>query len=238
LRIIILQKKNKVLEYKANIKVKSNKFKRMEADIGIKELVSKAFEAMHKDYDNVFKIFYPASGSNGFTERNQTFFFTKNLMSIEHSAICWQEVPFGKKGEHIDTMIYLPESKSVIYIEAKRLKKGKNGLGNSMSAIEKDVSRLIDELKVTRGPIIERFKGEKPKNEYILILADIWEKDGKGTSKFSEDKWCKANWLTQAFNLKELHLSATTTELKTDSWSSLSSKEKYHLMIGMWKIEP
>lgn len=94
----------------------------------IDELVNKVFKKMNEDYNNVFTCYYPASGSNGFTERNQTFFFTKNLLSIEKSAMCWQEVPFGNNGEHIDTMIYLPDIKSVIYIEAKRLKNGKNGL--------------------------------------------------------------------------------------------------------------
>jgi len=215
----------------------------MEAELSIIKHVSDAFKAMHKDYDNVFKIFYPASGSNGFTERNQTFFFTKNFLSIEHplsienSAICWHEVPFGKEGEHIDTLIYLPESQSVIYIEAKRLKNGKSGLNKSMLAIKDDVKRLIDELNITRGPILKRFKDEKPINEYILILADIWEKDGKVTFEFSEDKWCKKNWLTEAFNLKELCLCATTNKLNTDNWRSLSSKEKYHLLLGMWKLE-
>jgi len=199
--------------------------------------VSEAFQAMHKDYDSVFKMFYPSQNSNGFTERNQTFFFTKNFLSINKTAICWQEVPFGKNGEHIDTVIYLPESKSIIYVEAKRLKNGENGLESTKLFLENDVKRLKDELGVTRNPIIERFiKDEKPLNEYILVLADIWEKEGKVTAKFSEEKWCKSNWVSESLNLNELYVDSTPESLSNDWMEFLSSKERYHLLIGLWKI--
>jgi len=201
--------------------------------------VSEAFKAMHKDYDNVFKMFYPAQSSNGFTERNQTFFFTKNFLSINKTAICWQEVPFGENGEHIDTMIYLPESKSIIYVEAKRLKNGENGLESTKQFIENDIERLKDVFGVTDSPINERFSSdEKPLNKYILVLGDIWEKEGKATSNFSIDKWSNSNWLTKKFNMNELYIDSTPESL-SDDWMGtkyLNSKERYHLLIGLWKI--
>lgn len=202
--------------------------------------VSEAFKAMHRDYDNVFKMFYPSQNSNGFTERNQTFFFTKNFLSINKTAICWQEVPFGINGEHIDTVIYLPESKSIIYVEAKRLKNGENGLDSTKLFLENDVIRLKDELGVTRNSIIGRFsKDEKPLNEYILILSDIWEKEGsKHTANFSKDKWCNSHWVSESLKLNELYIDSTPESL-SDDWMGthyLNTKERYHLLIGLWKI--
>ncbi len=86
------------------------------------KIISTVFEKMCNSYENIFEQYYPSHGSNGFTERNLTFYFSHNYLSINCNSIIWQEVPIDNK-KHFDTLIIDNDNnnKSIIIIEAKRL---------------------------------------------------------------------------------------------------------------------
>lgn len=195
--------------------------------------VSEAFLLMNIDFDRVFQNFYPSKNSNGFTERNQTFYFAKNIMQLEKSAICWQEVPFGGIREHIDTVIYIPDYKAVIYIEAKRIKSKK-----SIALIKKDVSRLGN----AQEDITRRFKElEDCVNRYAIILSDVWVNP---QSRFKSDfisKWKKNDEMLFGecgIINSDLLLKVTPDDI-SEKWKAkqmLNTNEGYHLLLAMWKF--
>ncbi len=200
-------------------------------------LVENAFKETHKDYNDVFKKFYPAQGSNGFTERNQTFFFTKNLLAeAKGQAICWQEMPFGNKGEHFDTLIHISNHDSVIYIEAKRFRGGV--IKNQDNSLVKDVKRLCNEGKAIK--FREELQSKLGfKNEYILAIADIWARpDGKGGFKHKDiHNWNDINWLSGLFGLDNAKIAYSNTTLHSKLDLKVpETKQQYNLLMALIKL--
>ncbi len=168
----------------------------------IKYKIKTAFENAKADYIKVFQKFYPAHESNGFTERNQTFFFTHNYLTNNKDAICWQEVPFHEK-QHVDTVII--DDNSIIYIESKRIK-SRNKIGSIdnpiKGSIANDISRLLDNSN--RKKILNGLKGGKSGyKEYILFLVDVW---AEGDFKNSTINNWQNGFLNEALKINEQNL--------------------------------
>ncbi|MDD2797750.1 MAG: hypothetical protein PHV20_04075 [Bacteroidales bacterium] len=202
-------------------------------ELTIEAKVEEAFKGKRIDYERVFQNIYPAHGRNGFTERNQTFFFTHNYLKLRPEAICWQEVPFGKK-EHIDTLII--DGNSVIYIEAKRIS------GNPKEKeIADDLGRLLIHSyrqEITKGLCCE-------KDEYILYITDIWD-EGK-YKKNVINKWVENYFLEviypQIERNPELHYSEIE-EIKSGIFSfekinnpTENAIKKYNIAYSLFKIK-
>ena len=79
----------------------------------MKEIIKTVFDNTVKSYERFLKDYYPAHGSNGFTERNLTFNFSHNYLLENPNAIIWQEVPLSEGREHFDTLIIDADSKTI-----------------------------------------------------------------------------------------------------------------------------
>ena len=53
----------------------------------MKEIIDNVFITTVKSYEKILGRYYPAHGSNGFTERNLTFNFSRNYLLENNNAI-------------------------------------------------------------------------------------------------------------------------------------------------------
>jgi hypothetical protein len=125
-----------------------------------------------EDYKKVFASYYPSHGRTGFTERNLTFYYCKNLLDAlrqtepegSERSFAWMEAPL-EKGEHIDAVVFSPSRDSVFFIEAKRMSNPRQ----KIEEIESDIERLLK--PDNRNHIAD---DKRWTNQYILYLADVW----------------------------------------------------------------
>jgi hypothetical protein len=184
----------------------------------MKEIIENVFLATVKSYEKILCEYYPAHGSNGFTERNLTFNFSHNYLIENQDAIIWQESPL-EKGKHFDTLIIDDKKKVIIVIEAKRLQNEKKS-----ESIYNDFRRINDHIKEIT------LHGEKLSyTKYGLLLVDVWISKKKGAADkrarllktlFSDDRY-------NDIQHKEL-------EVKIDSFKCL---ESYHLVYKLFSID-
>lgn len=158
-------------------------------------ILKNSIEKYEKQYRKIFKIFYPALGSDGFVERNQTNNFANSLLNslADDNAFAWFEMSLEKdeterKRGHIDTVVFSPFYKSVFYIEAKRLSTYYGNYKKREDSINSDFERILSEPK--RDSILNR-KDFEVKNEYLICLADFWKSNNE--PKFDN---IKNNWIT------------------------------------------
>ena len=135
----------------------------------IEKMIEDAFDKMYLKYYQLLKSFYPAQGSTGFTERNQTHNFVNSLISTlnDKDTINWFELPWKEKEQHIDAMVYSPEYKSIFYIEAKRL-----SITRKKESIVEDIKRVVDTKD--RESLLSKYKLPNVTNEYMIALCDVW----------------------------------------------------------------
>ena len=77
-------------------------------------IIKEVFDKMVKEYQRFLKLYYPAHGSNGFTERNLTFNFCHQYLNYHKNQntkdiIVWQEIPTAnpecsKRNNHFDSL--------------------------------------------------------------------------------------------------------------------------------------
>ena len=139
----------------------------------IPDNVLDAFDVMIDDYRSLLKIYYPAYKRTGFTERNLTFYFCKNLLSRlparKQKPFVWMETPIRETKKHLDALVFSPENKSVFFIEAKRIKSP-----SKLKVIKEEIGRINDNKDAI---IVDDFINNNY-NKYIIYLADIWPVSG------------------------------------------------------------
>ena len=130
------------------------------------------FEIYKNRYQELLRKYYPAHNSAGFTERNQSVNFVQSVNAIYPSSFAWFEASLNIKPEqHMDAVIFVPETKSTLLIEAKRFSTPHNKLKD----IAKDIGRLNDSNH--HQTVCIELKGEFQKctqNIFGIILADVW----------------------------------------------------------------
>ena len=137
----------------------------------MKELIKTVFDKTVESYERFLGRYYPAHGSNGFTERNLTFNFSHNYLCKNADAFIWQEVPLGDR-EHFDTLIIDDQHKSIFCVEAKRL--GTEAKQDSILADLKRIFRFSEEM---------RKKIDESYAVYAVLLVDIWIPKKNGEKK-------------------------------------------------------
>jgi len=184
------------------------------------KIISTVFEKMCNSYENIFEQYYPSHGSNGFTERNLTFYFSHNYLSINCNSIIWQEVPIDNK-KHFDTLIIDNDNnnKSIIIIEAKRLQST-----DKFNEIEADYKKIIENWCQVNKISEEPFKAYK---KYVLLLADIWIlNEAVNKTKLKND-------------FEEFKFDKSLNKQKSKEIRNMEnySKEKYYLMYNLYSID-
>ncbi|OCH19260.1 hypothetical protein [Aliivibrio logei] len=210
----------------------------------MEHIINKSFEKMISTYENTLNNFYPARGSSGFTEANQTHIYINALMHSldDEKAVSWLEFPWESKEQHIDGFVYSPKYKSVFYIEAKRLSHTKK-----KQEIIRDIERLYCPNKefVTQCGIVDF------DSEFVIALSDVWlETKWK---KSMPEWWCGIdnvpNQVKRWESKKNVLIKPESTicsELKND-WSAsfrqaywlgenVSSVSNYCLLMAASKI--
>jgi len=160
--------------------------------IQMEEKIKEAFEHYFQKYTRIFESFYPATGSDGFVERNLTNNFVNELTTLlddknstpdcensllqDVNSFSWYEISIPKSGNgtkkgHIDAVLFSPKHESIFYIEAKRLSTYRGNFKKRIESITSDFNRIID---VENRDSIKSRVGHEFKNEYIICLADFW----------------------------------------------------------------
>lgn len=69
-------------------------------------MIETILKRMQTRYSRMLDTYYPAFETTGFTERNLTFNFCHEALSLNDNLIVWQEAPFCNKSEHLDSIIF------------------------------------------------------------------------------------------------------------------------------------
>lgn len=211
----------------------------------MEHIIRRSFDKMVSTYEHTLNNFYPARGSTGFTEANQTHIYINSLMDClgDESAVSWLEFPWELKKQHIDGFVYSPKYKSVFYIEAKRLSHTKK---------KQEIIRDIDRLYCLNKKFINEYGIVDFDNEFVIALSDVWlETNWK---KSMPEWWCGMNNVPSQVRSWESDVRGTLinpksticSELEAD-WSAsfryaywlgekVSSVENYCLLMAASKI--
>jgi len=188
------------------------------------QIVQEVFINMGKMYESIFKTYYPSHGSNGFTERNLTFYFShfylKNANNLS-DIIIWQEVPI-LGGEHFDTLIIDSINKIIFIIEAKRLQNEMKG-----RSIDEDFKRILSRFKEIAN--IDNFPNY---SKYALLLADIWIPES------NKNKIDLRNFFIYFNSELNIEKSIENRITKINNINKFDhSLEEYWLMYNLYEIE-
>lgn len=173
--------------------------------------MDKCFEAYHNRYKIMLEKYYPAHGSTGFTERNQSTNFAEAIKTIYPSSFTWYEAPIGERSrEHIDAVVFLPEINSIVLIESKRF----SNPDQKLYSMLKDILRLCD--KQTAESICKGLEGNYKKcgeNIFGVILADVWQETKKKRLIYE-------SWGEQFFEFHDFYEDsrAAIKETKNNEW--------------------
>ena len=143
---------------------------------------------MVQRYEGIFRTYYPAYNSTGFTERN----LTNNIIiglekSLGNRTFSWFELPTGDtKSGHIDAIAWNQELDFFACIEAKRFSNPK----------PKIASLLTDLRRIAKEETYLAVKISHSIQKYVILLADVWTetKEKKGVfqnwgGSFLRDHW-------------------------------------------------
>jgi len=199
-------------------------------------LIIKAFQLYYKKYSNIFKIFYPATDSDGFVECNQTIHFCNALINIQKdiNSFYWLEVSVPKtksnfKKGHIDAVLIYPDNKTIYYIESKRLSTYRNNFDNRVNSISSDFERILD-IEV-RNSIKKRIDTEIH-HEFIICLADFWISDDY--EEIPNKKWIKD--INNVNNENIIYLSKRIEKQKDIKYKEEETILNYCLHLAYYKI--
>jgi hypothetical protein len=138
-------------------------------DLSMEEILTAAFDETARRYAKIFKGYYPAHGSTGFTERNLTNNFVSSLEKVHENCIPWFEAPIDVVNKkHIDAVVFAPDLKSSVMIESKRF----NNPNAKMKEIFGDLDRIRNESN--QATIEKGIKGFEISKKYGVLLADVW----------------------------------------------------------------
>lgn len=184
----------------------------------MKEIIDNVFISTIKSYEKILSRYYPAHGSNGFTERNLTFNFSHNYLLENQDAIIWQESPLDN-GKHFDTLIIDENKKAIIVVEAKRLQNEKK-----TESIFNDFRRINNHFEEIN------LHGDKLSyNKYGLLLIDVWISKKKGTA---DKRAILLNDLLSDDRYNDIQQSEL--EVKIDTFDC---SESYHLVYKLFPID-
>lgn len=193
------------------------------------QIVQEVFNNMGKMYESIFQSYYPSHKSNGFTERNLTFYFShfylKNALNLS-DIIIWQEVPL-KEGGHFDTLIVDTENRLIFIIEAKRLQND-----GKLQSIEKDLNRILDCFKdFNEGKsIINIPKKYSEFKKHAILLTDIWIPINSEMKKTLQKDF--THFSTENYIAKPLGKG-----IKKVNNIKKYSEEKYFLMYNLFGVQ-
>ena len=195
------------------------------------QIVQEVFYNMSKMYESIFTSYYPSHGSNGFTERNITFYFShfylKNAKKLS-DIIIWQEVPI-QGGEHFDTLIIDTLNEMIFIIEAKRLQNEEK-----FKSIKADFTRINDCFKENgtekKGIKIPTVYSKYDK--YAILLTDIWVPENNNKIK----KDIRDNFIDFKSELN-IEKSIEKKTIKIENINNYNhSKEEYWIMYNLYEI--
>ena len=203
--------------------------------------INKVFNKYFEIYTRIFEEFYPAEGSNGFTEQNQSVNLSKAFESIYPDSFSWFELPM--KREHIDVIIVNPSKKEIFIIEAKRF-----------SLLKKKIKSIaFDIIRTSKAKDFEIFNKDsngkrfKDYTFYGLVLADIWTETANKIKVF--ENWGKGFFskTKEISVLEDFEYEDIEKILDKAEWSykdfinapniSGCIKENYKLLMLLWKIQ-
>ena len=131
------------------------------------------FKKYSEKYAKIFEKLYPAKGSTGFTERNQTVNYSKAMEDLYPSTVTWFEFQFGdENNKHIDAVIINPELKTIFIIEAKRF--------NLVKRKTKSIGEDIIRINSLSGDFAKEFADRIPNfasyklQGMILYFPNLW----------------------------------------------------------------
>ena len=190
----------------------------------VKSIIDETFSAMCKEYDEVFKIFYPAQGSAGFNEANQVQKFMFHYKQTYPSSIVWTELSIGEKKDgfgRLDGVIIDIDNDALVIIEAKRFNQPKK-LDWSVDDINRatELNNAIFHLKDI--PL--------PTHRYALVLGDIW---AEGSDTDRRRQWIK-QWIDNnpLSTHKEFNSAIRTLQHRCSRSQSIPN---YHLVYSLFE---
>ncbi len=208
----------------------------------MESILNETFDRMLNEYELIFNNYYPAHNSTGFMEANQVHLFLKSLTSIKSDAFSWLEAPLKKVNKsypHIDGVVFIPSTSSVVFIEAKRI----NNPNQKVEEIYRDIDRLL--IDDNRLHIIDKAKF-KIEHHYIVYLADVWlETKRKRSIPFWWTSEVTADGMydfsSVRFNdtdtfLERMHSNKIPWEKGNQRIRMFKQVDKYCLMCGIYKI--
>ena len=129
------------------------------------------FSQYQSIYKSIFRVLYPAKGSTGFTERNQSVNFSKAYEAYNPAAKTWYEFQFGEKNNlHYDALIINPLSKEILLVESKRF----SNPSKKLKEVKSDITRINLSVKDYLPDFTSRIDGFLDYTLYGVILADVW----------------------------------------------------------------
>lgn len=160
-----------------------------------KEMISvihSAFNMMKLEYEKIFTYLYPANGSSGFTEANQTMNFVHCLKTKldDDETVAWFEFPWLDPSKRIDSLVYSPKYKTLFCIEAKRIwdTNKQESIKNDIKRLEKGLNQqLLEDCFLNRNlaPFNAPFN-TKVINIYFIALGDVWLETKKRKNSFNK----------------------------------------------------
>lgn len=207
----------------------------------IEDMLHSAFAGQVLDYKHLLSLYYPAHGSTGFTERNQTCAFVSNLLRCLGKEVSeeflqpfvWYEAPIlhGR----VDAVVFAPAQEAVFFIEAKRLNEE-----SKKKELVGDAKRLLK--SENRDPILKKWDWKKQglpiTKQYIVCLADVWvKKHQKSRTAWRQN--VPTSWWEGQWNQDDTFVS----KLCRNGWSKTESGQRiekldftkteyYYLMMG------
>ena len=191
----------------------------------VKSIIDETFSAMCKEYDEIFKDFYPGLKSAGFNESNLVQKFMFHYKTKKPNTITWSEL----------SMKYLDDSTS-------KLKLGR--LDGVIIDYEKDFFIIIEAKRFNHKRKIEwsigdvnrsiRIEGNAhytlPNHCYTLVLGDIW---AEGSETDRRRQWIKM-WVDNnpLSTHKEFNSAIRTLQHRCSRSQSIPN---YHLVYSLFE---
>lgn len=203
----------------------------------------------YEEYQRPFKYIDPRnlsknSNKNLFNEHNQTVNFCSAVRHYFKDSVAWYELSIGKtiKGgtNAIDGIVYIPDEKTLLIIEAKGLRKL-----SKFKAIHTDLLRSIGKNRITEQEILDyQIQLQPPEHVYAITLADVW-----GATGGKNNDWNKYFINAKLSNKADCQNEFSTGFQETVSqnngfvkwWGSDAIKiknknEKYHLLAMVYEL--
>lgn len=193
----------------------------------IKCIIDETFSAMCREYDEIFKVFYPGLESAGFNESNLVQKFMFHYKIKQPNTITWSELSMKYLDDsnddsklklgRLDGIIIDYEKDFFIIIEAKRFNH-KRKIDWSIDDVNRSI-RIEDNDHYTL-----------PLHCYTLVLGDIW---AEGSETDRRRQWIKM-WVDN--NPLSTH-KALDPAIRTLQHQCISSQSipNYHLVYSLFE---